>query len=98
IGKEVKALNNATFSKDYEKTITTRDIQPSVGFASRGSLLPGKVVEGLPVMALNVNNVDVNFFRVKPESLPAFISQWEYRNSLANWQSDKLLQMADLVY
>ncbi|MGQ7114339.1 hypothetical protein ACUOFC_51010, partial [Escherichia sp. TWPC-MK] len=32
IGKEVKALNNATFSKDYEKTITTRDIQPSVGF------------------------------------------------------------------
>lgn len=52
IGKEVKALNNATFSKDYEKTITTRDIQPSVGFASRGSLLPGKVVEGLPVMAL----------------------------------------------
>lgn len=98
IGKEVKALNNATFSKDYEKTITTRDIQPSVGFASRGSLLPGKVVEGLPVMALNVNNVDVNFFRVKPESLPAFISQWEYRNSLANWQSDKLLEMADLVY
>ncbi len=98
IGKEVKALNNATFSKDDEKTITTRDIQPSVGFASRGSLLPGKVVEGLPVMALNVNNVDVNFFRVKPESLPAFISQWEYRNSLANWQSDKLLQMADLVY
>ena len=98
IGKEVKALNNATFSKDYEKTITTRDIQPSVGFASRGSLLPGKVIEGLPVMALNVNNVDVNFFRVKPESLPAFISQWEYRNSLANWQSEKLLQMADLVY
>lgn len=39
--------------------------QPSVGFASRGSLLPGKVVEGLPVMALNVNNVDVNFFRVE---------------------------------
>ncbi len=39
-------------------------------------------------MALNVNNVDVNFFRVKPESLPAFISQWEYRNSLANWQSE----------
>lgn len=29
IGKEVKALNNATFSKDYEKTITTRDINPA---------------------------------------------------------------------
>jgi uncharacterized protein YfaS (alpha-2-macroglobulin family) len=38
-------------------------------------------VEGLPVMALNVNNVDVNFYRVKPESLASFVSQWEYRNS-----------------
>ncbi|HCH37942.1 MAG TPA: hypothetical protein DE191_00005, partial [Enterobacter sp.] len=73
-------LNKATLGSDIEKTITTRDIEPTVGFASRGSLLPGKVVEGLPVMALNVNNVDVNFYRVKPESLAAFVSQWEYRS------------------
>ncbi|SQB28297.1 protease inhibitor [Citrobacter koseri] len=49
-------------------------------------------------MALNVNDVDVNFFRVKPESLAAFVSQWEYRNALSNWESDNLLKMADLVY
>ncbi|MBJ9075973.1 alpha-2-macroglobulin family protein [Citrobacter amalonaticus] len=98
IERDLRALNNATFEINYEKNLTTRDIQPSVGFASRGSLLPGKVVEGLPVMALNVNNVDVNFFRVKPESLAAFVSQWEYRNSMSNWESDNLLKMADLVY
>ncbi len=98
IERELLALNKATFAIDYEKNITTRDVQPSVGFASRGSLLPGKVIEGLPVMALNVNSVDVNFFRVKPESLGAFVSQWEYRNSLSNWESDNLLKMAELVY
>lgn len=98
IERDLRALNNATFEINYEKSLTTRDIQPSVGFASRGSLLPGKVVEGLPVMALNVNNVDVNFFRVKPESLAAFVSQLEYRNSMSNWESDNLLKMADLVY
>ena len=92
------ALNKATLRQDFEKTIATRDVQPSVGFASRGSLLPGKVVGGLPVMALNVNNVDVNFYRVKPESLPSFVSQWEYRSSLSNWESDELLKMAELVY
>ncbi len=92
------ALNKATFGIDYEKAITTRDVEPTVGFASRGSLLPDKVVEGLPVMALNVNNVDVNFYRVKPESLASFVSQWEYRNSLTNWESDNLLKMAELVY
>ena len=92
------ALNKATFGTSVEKTLTTRDIAPSVGFASRGSLLPGKVVDGLPVMVLNVPHVDVNFFRVKPESLAAFVSQWEYRSSLSNWESDELLKMADLVY
>ncbi len=96
VDRGLTALNKATFGIDYEKVITTRDVQPSVGFASRGSLLPGKVVEGLPVMALNVDNVDVNFYRVKPESLAAFISQWEYRNALSNWESDTLLKMADL--
>lgn len=98
VERDLTALNKAAFGRAYEKTITTRDVQPSVGFASRGSLLPGKVVEGLPVMALNVNDVDVNFFRVKPESLAAFVSQWEYRNALSNWESDNLLKMADLVY
>lgn len=65
VERDLTALNKAAFGRAYEKTITTRDVQPSVGFASRGSLLPGKVVEGLPVMALNVNEVDVNFFRVE---------------------------------
>lgn len=98
VERDLTALNKTAFGRAYEKTITTRDVQPSVGFTSRGSLLPGKVVEGLPVMALNVNDVDVNFFRVKPESLAAFVSQWEYRNALSNWESDNLLKMADLVY
>ncbi|HEY2451628.1 MAG TPA: alpha-2-macroglobulin [Scandinavium sp.] len=98
VDPDLVAVNKATFDKTYEQTIATRDIAPSVGFASRGSLLPGKVVAGLPVMALNVNNVDVNFFRIKPESLASFVSQWEYRSSLSNWESDELLKMADLVY
>lgn len=92
------ALNKSTFDTPFEKKIETRDIQPSVGFASRGSLLPTKVIAGLPVMALNVDKIDVNFYRVKNESLASFVSQWEYRNSVSNWESDNLLKLADLVY
>jgi uncharacterized protein YfaS (alpha-2-macroglobulin family) len=98
VDRELAALNKATFEISFEKQIATRDIQPSVGFASRGSLLPTKVVAGLPVMALNVDKVDVNFYRIKNESLAAFVSQWEYRNSVSNWESDNLLKLADLVY
>ncbi|WP_151995795.1 alpha-2-macroglobulin family protein [Buttiauxella massiliensis] len=92
------ALNKATFDSNFDKQISTRDIQPSVGFASRGSLLPTKVIAGLPVMALNVDKIDVNFYRIKSESLGSFISQWQYRNSVSNWESDNLLKLADLVY
>lgn len=42
----IKALDNATFGKSYEKTIITRDVQSSIGFDSRGSLLPGKENSG----------------------------------------------------
>ena len=92
------ALNKTTFDSHFEKPISTRDIQPSVGFASRGSLLPTKVIAGLPVMALNVDKIDVNFYRIKSESLSSFISQWQYRNSVSNWESDNLLKLSDLVY
>ena len=92
------ALNKNTFDNNYEKQIATRDIQPSVGFASRGSLLPTKVITGLPVMALNVDKVDVNFYRIKNESLASFVSQWEYRNAVSNWESENQLKLADLVY
>ncbi len=98
VDRELAALNKATFDITFEKQIDTRDIQPSVGFASRGSLLPTNVIAGLPVMALNVDKVDVNFYRIKNESLAAFVSQWEYRNAVSNWESDNLLKLADLVY
>lgn len=98
IDSGLKAANGATLEKQAEQTLTTRDIQPMVGFASRGSLLPTRITTGLPVMALNVNQVDVDFFRIKTASLPAFIADWQYGNSLQTWQSESLLQKAELVY
>ena len=94
----LKAANGAALDSAFEQEITTRDVQPMVGFASRGSLLPTRVTQGLPVLALNVNSVDVDFFRIKSASLPSFLSAWEYGNSLQSWQSEELLNKADLVY
>ncbi|STQ09985.1 protein YfhM [Enterobacter cloacae] len=73
--RDLQALNKATFGIDYEKALTTRmssrrSDSPAAGHCCRES--GGR----LAVMALNVNNVDVNFYRVKPESLASFVSQW----------------------
>jgi len=86
-------LNSESVSR-----LETRDLQPSIGFASRGSLLPTRLAEGLPVIALNVDKVDVEFFRIKPQALPAFLSQWGRNSSLQAYESKDLLPMAELVY
>jgi uncharacterized protein YfaS (alpha-2-macroglobulin family) len=92
------AINQAQLAKDYSTEITTRDLQPSVGFASRGSLLPAEFSQGLPVLALNVEHVDVEFFRIKASALPQFLAQWGRSSSLETWQAGELLPLADLVH
>lgn len=58
----IKAINQRTLNETFEHKITTANIIPTIGFASKGSLLPSKFSMGLPVIALNVDKVDVNFF------------------------------------
>jgi len=94
----VKAVNANTLAAEYIARLETRDLQATVGFASRGTLLPTRLAEGLPVIALNVDKIDVEFFRIKPESLPSFLAQWGRNTSLQSYESRELLPLADLVY
>ena len=92
------SVNRTTLATSYTSRLETQDLQPTVGFASRGSLLPTRLAEGLPVIALNVDKVDVEFFRIRPEQLPAFLSRWGRNSSLQSYESRELLPMAELVY
>ncbi|MCQ9425227.1 alpha-2-macroglobulin family protein [Pseudomonas sp. LJDD11] len=94
----VRGVNNNTLASEFSARLETRDLQATVGFASRGSLLPTRLAEGLPVIALNVDKVDVEFFRVKPDQLPNFLTEWEGSSSMSAYRSEQLLPMADLVY
>ena len=94
----LEGVNDAKLAAEFVSRLETRDLQPTVGFASRGTLLPTRLAEGLPVIALNVDKVDVEFFRIKSESLPAFLAQWGRNNSLQSYESRELLPMAELVY
>ncbi|HCP57287.1 MAG TPA: hypothetical protein DIU04_21460, partial [Pseudomonas sp.] len=94
----LQAINDTELAKEHITRLQTTDMQPSVGFASRGSLLPTRLAEGLPVITLNVDQVNVEFFRIKPQSLPKFLSEWGTNSNLESWQANSLLPMAELVY
>lgn len=94
----LKSINGGKLAAEHVSRFETRDLQARVGFASRGSLLPTRLAEGLPVIALNVDKVNVEFFRIKPEALPRFLSRWGRASNLDTWEARELLPMADLVY
>src|SRR3989338_5757511 len=94
----LRGVNGASLAKEQISRLETRDLQASVGFASRGSLLPTRMAEGLPVIALNVDKVNVEFFRIKDEALPAFLAKWGNGGSLEYWEAESLLPLAELVY
>ncbi|MDX5373982.1 MAG: alpha-2-macroglobulin family protein [Pseudomonadaceae bacterium] len=98
VDRGLRAINGSELAAEFNAEIATRDLQPTVGFASRGSLLPTRLAEGLPVIALNVDQVNVEFFRIRQEALPTFLAHWGRGANLDTWEARELLPMAELVY
>lgn len=48
-------------------------MSPSYFFASKGTVLPAGLNGGLPVVTVNIPEVDVEFLRVSADKLPAFV-------------------------
>lgn len=94
----LQSITGGKLASEHVSRLQTRDLQASVGFASRGSLLPTRLAEGLPVIALNVDKVNVEFFRIKPEALPKFLARWGRSSNLDTWEARELLPLAELVY
>jgi alpha-2-macroglobulin len=59
--------------------ITTSRISPAYGFASQGAVLPRRVTEGLPIVTVNVDEVAIEFLRVKDESLAQFLNHYYWQ-------------------
>lgn len=92
-GKDAKILR-----KEYTAKITTNDLSPNISFASQGSLFPVRLAEGLPVITLNVNQANVEFFRIKNDQLVNFFEDKESSSILSNDMISALVDKADLIY
>lgn len=98
IDKMLSAINDSHLPEVYQTEITTQDRKPTVGFASTGLLLPSKSMSGLPITTLNVDKVDINFFKIKPEKLSSLIDNYGFINMLSIWRSQEMSEFTDLVY
>lgn len=98
VNKDLLAENGATLEQNFSDKIKTLAITPMTGFSSQKQLLPSRIMKGLPVTTLNVDNIDVDFFRIKPEKLRTFLSEVKLKGELETWRSAEKLAMTDLVW
>lgn len=99
------AADGTLLDEAVERTVHTGPLEPAVGFASQGSVLPARESRGLPVVSVNVPEVDVEFLRVKDASLPLFFSDYQRGGRRSGWELDSeysdrtpLAKLADPVY
>ncbi|MCP2937663.1 hypothetical protein NK983_33700, partial [Salmonella enterica subsp. enterica serovar Typhimurium] len=70
------AADGARLGRELRRAVYTGPLEPAVGFASQGSVLPARESRGLPVVSINVPEVDVEFLRVHEKSLPKFFADY----------------------
>ena len=67
------AAGGRTLPKAHSCDVSSDAMLPSYFFASKGTVLPAGLNGGLPVVTVNIPEVDVEFLRVAPEKLSAFV-------------------------
>jgi uncharacterized protein YfaS (alpha-2-macroglobulin family) len=103
------AADGKTLGKAIDREVYTGPMEPAAGFASQGSVLPARESRGLPVVSVNVKDVDVEFFRVRDGELSNFFAAYQRNGKRSGWDLDPqygwygrkgkpLTQVADSVY
>ena len=71
----IASLVGRALQAPFSKTLATRNKQQSVKFVSYGTQLSPSLAEGLTVEAVNVEAVDVDFFKIRPAQLGHFFAR-----------------------
>jgi hypothetical protein len=95
---ELAAADGAMLGKPLDRELYTGPLEPLLGFASQGSVLPAHETRGLPIVSVNVPEVDVEFLRVKNADLGKFLAEYTRNGQRSYWSLDQLAKFAESVY
>ncbi|ADV27178.1 alpha-2-macroglobulin domain protein [Pseudoxanthomonas suwonensis 11-1] len=84
----LQAAAGDSLAPPLQKTVHTGELEAAAGFASQGSVLPARESRGLPVVSVNVDEVDVEFLRVREDALPRFFAQFQRGGRRGGWELD----------
>ncbi|HJW46641.1 MAG TPA: MG2 domain-containing protein, partial [Lysobacter sp.] len=83
------AADGARLGKEERRSVYTGPLEPVVGFASQGSVLPARESRGLPVVSVNVPEVDVEFLHIEEKELPRFFAAFQRGGRRGGWDLER---------
>lgn len=93
----LKALNQSVLTEAKSVVINSRPLPPSVNFDSKGAVLPLGYQSGLPVVTVNIDAVDLDFFRIEDEQITEFLNNSRDYGRFG-WYATHLKRFGTLVY
>lgn len=98
LAAELEAADGTPLGAALERTVYTGPLEPVIGFAGQGQVLPSFESRGLPVIALNVPEVDVEFLRVRDRDLPRFLEAYPKNQRMYGWRLESIARWTESVY
>ena len=100
------AADGKALGREERRKVNTGPVAPAVGFASQGSVLPARDTRGLPVVSVNVPEVDVEFLRVRDSEVANFFVSYQRGGRRGGWELGEsqweerpaITRVADPVY
>ncbi len=92
------AADGASLGQAVVREVYTGPLEPLAGFASQGSVLPAHESRGLPVVTVNVPELDLEFLRIRDESLASFLRDYTRIGRRSYWSLSELATFAEPVY
>ena len=85
---ELAAADGKTLGSALVKDVYTGPLEPALGFASQGSVLPARETRGLPIVSVNVKEVDVEFLRVADKEVANFFAAYQKNGKRSGYELD----------
>lgn len=105
---ELAAADGKTLGSDVSKNVYSGPMEPNAAFASQGNVLPARDTRGLPVVSVNVKDVDIEFMRVRDGEVANFFARYQKNGKRSSWDLDPrydegrsappIVEIADSVY
>ncbi|HET9482544.1 MAG TPA: alpha-2-macroglobulin family protein, partial [Xanthomonadales bacterium] len=96
--RALAAADGATLAQPVTRELYTGPLEPLAGFASQGSVLPAHESRGLPVVTVNVPELDLEFLRVRDAELSKFLGEYTRTGRRSYWSLSELANFSEPVY